>query len=164
MAEKKSGDQLDVGRIELANFSPVGSMPTRLIPARRVGLQQRAVVAADVEHDVAGGRLDQRFELADLARQMRHHRLVEAGAVAVVVAVHLRRVVRMFQLQKPAGGRPNQFQRATGTGSSGDFGNTPVSACIPRLSTDTKSSLMPYAAFVDSLVTHLSHDDVILSY
>ena len=42
---------------------------------------------------------------------MADHRLVEAGAIAVVVAVHLGRVVRVIELQQARVRTPDQFER-----------------------------------------------------
>ena len=49
--------------------------------------------------------------------EVSHHRLVQAGAVAVVVAVHLARVVRVPQLHEPHVSRPEALHELQRPGS-----------------------------------------------
>ena len=68
----------------------------------RVGLEQRAVVRADVHHQVGVAQLDQGADARHLRVQVLDHRLVEARAVAIVVAVEAAEIVVVAQLHQVA--------------------------------------------------------------
>src|SRR6185295_15094885 len=95
-------------------------LPSRRIDAnasqawRRISLQRRAVVASDVNYDIASAQVSQSLEVRNLVGQMIHHRLVQARAIPVVLAIHLAGIVRMPKLQQAAVGAPDEFEWTRG--------------------------------------------------
>ena len=81
-------------------------------PGHRVGVEQRAVVAPDVEHGVAAAQTGERLQGVDLALQVSDHALVKTRAIAVVVAVHLARFERIGKLQQGALAAPQELEGA----------------------------------------------------
>ena len=72
-----------------------------------------------------------RSRTVDLLRQVADHRLVESRAVAIVLPVHLARVVGMRELEQAAVRTPDELEGPGGDRACRVRGNTPVSACCP---------------------------------
>ena len=111
--------ELDVVGIILAELRAGRVDADAIEGSRLIGLERGRVVGADVEHGIAGLQFGELLELADLLREMADHRGVEAGAVAIVLAVHLARLVDMGELQEAGIGAPYEFERTDGHGNGG---------------------------------------------
>src|SRR5262249_40894970 len=71
-----------------------------------VGFEQRAVVAADVYHQLPGFQIDELLDSAYLVGKMLNHGLVQSRAIAVTEPIELVKIVGMVELDQPAAATP----------------------------------------------------------
>ena len=109
---KKSSTTSDALAVVLEELLGRGIDADAREPRHRVGVQQRAVVAPDVEHGVAAAQTGERLQGVDLALQVSDHALVQTRAIAVVVAVHLAGFERIGKLQQGALAAPQELEGA----------------------------------------------------
>jgi len=79
----------DVRRIVLGELLTCRVDADASQPRNLVGLECRAVVATDIDDDVASVGLYQPLQIGAFLGQMADHRLVQTRAVAIVLAIHL---------------------------------------------------------------------------
>ena len=96
------GHQLDVRRIVIPELDSRGIHAEERGADGAVSLKEGAVVAPDIDDEIARAGRHARQGSTDDAAQMFDHPHVQAGPIAVVHSVHLFRDVRVLELHEPA--------------------------------------------------------------
>src|SRR4051794_18275622 len=75
-----------------------------------ITVQERPVVASDVEHDIPDGQMRTLSNFGSQCTQVIPHRCIRSGAVSVIIPKHGIDVYRMSQLNQAASLAAQQFQ------------------------------------------------------